>query len=319
MIERVKGKKVLVTGGAGFIGSHISHKLLGLGAEVVVIDNLESGREENLEAIKDKITFIKGDICNEADLDKALEGVDCICHQAALRSVPKSLNDPMRYNSVNVTGTLNLFIKARDAGIKRIVMASSSSVFGNVDTFPQQETSPMKPISPYAATKAITEHYSRVFCEMFDMEIVNLRYFNVFGPRQSLEDEYAVVVPKFIECNLKDKNAPVYDDGEQSRDFIYVENVAEMNIRCLVADADNVSGESFNVGNGNPNTVNTLFKSLKKIIGSKSEIEYLPHRKGDVRKTHADISKAKERVDWEPRIAFEQGLEQTVEYFRGVL
>lgn len=318
MLETIKGKKVLVTGGAGFIGSHIAHKLVELGAEVVVLDNLESGREENLEAIRDKITFIKGDICNELDLEKALDGVDCINHQAALRSVPKSVNDPMRYNNINVTGTMNLLIKARDKGIKRIVMASSSSVFGNIDTFPQKEEWPMKPISPYAATKAINEHYSRVFCEMYDMEIVNLRYFNVYGPRQSLEDEYAVVVPKFIECNLKNKNAPIYDDGEQSRDFVYVANVADMNIRCLVADADKVSGESFNVGNGNPNTVNNLFKVIKEITGSNSQAEYLPHRKGDVRKTHADISKAKEKVGWEPEVKFEEGIKNTIEYFRGV-
>jgi nucleoside-diphosphate-sugar epimerase len=318
MVDRIKGKRVLVTGGAGFIGSHITHALLDLGAQVTVLDNLESGRMENLAAVKDKIRFVKGDIVNEADLDAAMVDVDCICHQAALRSVPKSVNDPMRYNEVNVSGTMKLFIKARDKGIKRVVMASSSSVFGDIDTFPEREDFLMKPISPYAATKAIGELNSAVFCAMYDMEIVNLRYFNVFGPRQSLEDEYAVVVPKFIHCHLKGQSAPIYDDGEQCRDFVYVGNVVDMNIRCLVAPADKVKGQAFNVGNGNPHTVNELFFTLKDIIGSTVMPTYLPKRKGDVRKTHADIAKALSAVGWTPKVTFREGLEKTVAYFKTV-
>jgi len=309
------GKSILVTGGAGFIGSHITEKLVAVGARVTVLDDMSAGRFENLAAVRDRIRFVKGDIRDEAALDDALTGVEAICHQAALRSVPKSVNDPMLYHDVNVTGTMRLFVKARDKGIKRIVMASSSSVYGDIDAFPEREDFLMRPLSPYAASKAVTEHYSSVFCAMYGMEIVNLRYFNVYGPRQSLEDDYAVVVPKFISAHLKGADAPIFDDGEQSRDFVYVENVADINVRCLCADASLVAGESFNVGDGIAHTVNSLFFTLKEITGSSANPVYLPKRMGDVRKTHADISKAKRVLGWAPTIDFKEGLKRTTGYF----
>ena len=312
----LSGKKVLVTGGAGFIGSHIVHKLVEYGADVTVLDNLYSGKMSNLEGVIDRIRFIEGDICDSAALDQALEGIEMISHQAARRSVPESVANPLIYNEVNVNGTLGLFIKARDKGIKRIGVASSSSVYGDIDLFPQSEEKLPAPISPYAASKANVEHYSTVFCAMYGMEIVNFRYFNVYGPRQSLDDEYAVVVPKFIVSLLRGESPPIFGDGEQSRDFVYVENVADVNIKALTADASRIAGQVFNVGQGRANTVNNLFRTIKELTGADVEPAYMPQRKGDVRKTHADISRIKNILGWEPEIDFRQGIKRTVEWFR---
>ena len=214
----LRDKKILVTGGAGFIGSHIVDRLVSLGADVFVLDDLSSGKLENLAKSQGKIKFIKGDITDEKILDTALEGIEYVSHQAALRSVPESISKPLEYNNVNVTGTLKLFLKANGKGIKKIVCASSSSVYGERDKFPEKETEETNPISPYAATKLIVEKYSYVFSKLYNMEIINLRYFNVYGPRQSLDDEYAVVVPKFINCLLNNENPPIYGTGDQERD-----------------------------------------------------------------------------------------------------
>ncbi len=304
----------LITGGAGFIGSHITRRLVNLGAKVIVVDNMASGKMRNIEDVLDKISFIQKDIRDDAALAQALAGVDYICHQAALRSVPKSVDNPAEYNDVNVTGTLKLFLKAKEKGIKKIVCASSSSVYGERVDFPEREDDTAKPISPYAATKLIVEHYSYVFCKLYGMEIANLRYFNVYGPRQSLDDEYAVVVPKFINCLLKNEPPPIYGDGNQERDFTFVDNVVDINIACLIKE--NIAGDVFNVGAGSPNSINDLLDNLKKIIGSKIQPEFRPSRPGDVRKTHADISKAKKILGWQPKVNFRQGLEKTVEWFK---
>ena len=310
----LKEKKVLVTGGAGFIGSHIVDRLVDLGADVVVLDDLSSGKLENLSQSQEKIKFIKGDIRDEKDLEAALDGVDAVSHQAAWRSVPKSVDKPWEYNEVNVGGTLKLFLKAKEKGIKKIVCASSSSVYGERNSFPEEESETPKPISPYAATKLIVEHYSYIFSKLYNMEIVNLRYFNVYGPRQSLDDEYAVVVPKFINCLFEGKSPPIYGDGDQERDFTYIDNVVDINLKCL--GKENIAGEVFNVGQGFPNSVNKLLENLKKIIQSDAEAKYCPERMGDVRKTHADIEKAKKLIGWQPKIDFYKGLEKTVEWFR---
>ena len=307
-------KTILVTGGAGFIGSHIVDGLVDLGADVVVLDDLSSGKLKNLEKSREKIEFIKGDIRDEKALDEALDGVEAISHQAAWRSVPKSVHQPWEYNEVNVNGTLKLFLKAKEKSIKRIVCASSSSVYGEREDFPEVEWEVPKPISPYAATKLIVEHYSYVFSKLYGMEIVNLRYFNVYGPRQSLDDKYAVVIPKFITCLLKGESFPIYGDGEQERDFTYVDNVADINIKCL--EKGGIGGEIFNVGLGAPSSVNQLFKYLKEIIGSDIKPNYCPVRLGDVRKTHADIEKAKKLIGWQPKINFYEGLEKTVKWFK---
>lgn len=309
----LEGKKVLVTGGAGFIGSHIVDSLLDEGAQVVVLDNLASGKVENLSHCLDKIKFIQKDLRDDIGLDEALEGVEYISHQAALRSVPKSVNDPFEYHDVNVSGTLKLFLKAMEKKVKRIAYASSSSVYGERDKFPERETDIAKPISPYAASKLMGEHYAYIFSKLYNIEIVSLRYFNVYGPRQSLEDEYAVVVPKFINCLKKNEPSPIYGDGRQERDFTYITNVVDANIQALTQQG--VGEEVFNIANGVPHSVNYLLKVLKKIMKKNIEPEYLPLRPGDVRKTHADIKKAKRLLKWQPRIDFKEGLIKTVEWF----
>jgi len=311
----LKEKRVLVTGGAGFIGSHIVDRLVDLGADVVVLDDLSSGKLENLSQSQDKIKFIKGDIRDEKDLEAALDGVDAVSHQAAWRSVPESVDKPWEYNEVNVGGTLKLFLKAKEKGIRRIVCASSSSVYGERDSFPEKENEIAKPISPYAVTKLIVEQYSYGFSKLYNMEIVNLRYFNVYGPRQSLDDEYAVVIPKFINCLFEGESPPIYGDGDQERDFTYIDNVVDINLQCLVKE--NIAGEIFNVGLGFPNSVNKLLENLKKIIQSSVEAKYCPERLGDVRKTHADIEKAKKLLGFSPKVDFVQGLKKTVDWFKG--
>jgi len=310
----INATTILVTGGAGFIGSHIVDGLVDLGADVAVLDDLSSGKLENLAKSREKIKFIKGDIRDEKALEAALDGVDAVSHQAAWRSVPKSVDKPWEYNEVNVNGTLKLFLKAKEKGIKKIVCASSSSVYGERDSFPEKENEIAKPISPYAATKLIVEHYSYIFSKLYGMEIANLRYFNVYGPRQSLDDEYAVVIPKFISCFLKGESPPIYGDGNQERDFTYIDNVVDINIQCL--GKENIAGEVFNVGLGMPNSVNQLFKHLKEIIGSDIKPNYCPVRLGDVRKTHADMQKAKELLNFSPKVDFVQGLKKTVKWFR---
>lgn len=313
-MSELRNKKILVTGGAGFIGSHIVDRLVNEGACVIVFDNLSSGKIENIAQHKGKIKFIQKDLRDDSALEEALEGVELISHQAALRSVPKSMERPLEYHEVNVTATLKLFLKAKEKGIKRIAFASSSSVYGERFDFPEKESDCPKPISPYAATKLIDEHYAYLFSKQFSLGVVALRYFNVYGPRQSLDDEYAVVIPKFITCLLEGKNPPIYGDGEQMRDFTYVENVVEANILALTKPA--VEGEVFNIGNGLPNSVNGLLKSLNKIMNKNTSAVYLPLRPGDVRKTHSDISKAAKLLGWQPKIGFEEGLKKAVEWFK---
>lgn len=310
----LKGKGVLVTGGAGFIGSHIVDKLLNLGAKVTVLDNLVTGKLENISHNLEKIKFIQKDFSEEEVLEEALEGVEFISHQAALRCVPKSLEEPLNYHRVNVTGTLKLFLKAKEKKIRRMVFASSSSVYGECLDFPEKETHPLKPISPYAVTKLIGEYYASLFSKIYNLEIVSLRYFNVFGPRQSLENQYAVVVPKFITCLLKDESPPIYGDGNQQRDFIYIDNVVEANVLALVKE--NLGGSVFNVASGRAQSVNNLLKVLKKIMQKDINPVFLKSRPGDVRKTHADIRKAKRLLDFKPQISFYDGLRRTVEWFK---
>jgi len=310
----LKNKKILVTGGAGFIGSHIVDRLVREGASVVILDNLCSGKLENIAHHKGKVKFIQKDLRDENALEEALSEVEFVSHQAALRSVPKSMERPLEYHDVNVTATLRLFLKAKEKGIKRISFASSSSVYGERFDFPEKESDYPKPISPYAASKLIDEHYAYLFSKQFSLGVVGLRYFNVYGPRQSLDDEYAVVIPKFITCILEGKNPPIYGDGEQERDFTYVENVVVANILALTRPG--IEGEIFNIGNGAPNSVNGLLKALNKIMGINVSAAYLPPRAGDVRKTHSDISKAEKLLGWKPKIGFEEGLTKAVDWFK---
>jgi nucleoside-diphosphate-sugar epimerase len=314
MSSKLKGRKVLVTGGAGFIGSHIVDKLVNLEAKVVVLDNLCAGNIDNLKHNLDKIKFIEKDLTDDSALEEALEGVELISHQAALRSVPKSVDNPLDYHKVNVTGSLKLFLKAQEKGVRRIVFASSSSVYGERTDFPEKETDLPCPISPYAATKLMVEHYASVFKAQYGLEVISLRYFNVFGPRQSLESQYAVVVPKFINCLFKQEAPPIYGEGNQMRDFTYISDVVEANILGLVRE--NIAGETFNIASGKAQSVNNLLEMLQNITSKNIAPVYLDKRPGDVEKTHADIEKAKKLLGWEPKVDFYEGLKKAVEHFK---
>jgi len=304
----------LVTGGAGFIGSNIVDALIAKGETVKVIDNFVSGKRENLSSVLDKIELIEGDIRDLPFLKKVTPGVDYILHQAALRSVPKSVDDPVSFNQVNVEGTLNVLLAAKEARVKRVVFASSSSIYGETTLFPEKESHLPAPISPYASSKIAGEHYCHVFSKTYGLETVSLRYFNVFGPRQSLESEYAVVVPRFIISMLNSQSPPIHGDGKQSRDFTYIDNVVEANI--LAAAAPGVSGEAFNVACGSAHTVLALVEYLNKVIGKELKPEFTPPRPGDVQRTLADISKAQRLLKLKIKVDFEQGLKKSVEWFK---
>jgi len=311
----MKKSRFLITGGAGFIGSNIAERLVQMGEKAVVLDDLSGGRIENLESIKNNIDFIKGDIRNDKDLDNALKGVDFVLHQAALRSVPKSMERPLEYNDVNVNGTLRVLLKAKEYGVKRVVFASSSSVYGDRDTFPEREEDEANPISPYATTKLLGEYYCKLFAQSFKLETVALRYFNVFGPRQSLESEYAVVVPKFIECILKNESPPIHGDGLQERDFTFIENVVKANLAAATVGGD-ISGEVFNVACGVSTSVLGIVSALNAIMGKKIEPVFGPKRPGDVRKSLADVVKLEKRLGIKNFIPFAEGLKRTVEWFK---
>jgi nucleoside-diphosphate-sugar epimerase len=310
--------KFLVTGGAGFIGSNIADRLIKEGHDVRVLDNFTSGKEKNLDLSKEtggkRLEVIRGDIRDKATCDKACECVDYVLHQAALRSVPKSMKDPDSYNEVNIQGTLNMLQASSKKGVKRFVFASSSSVYGDVAKFPEKEDFYQALISPYALSKLTGEYYLKIFAEFFNVESVALRYFNVFGPKQALDDEYAVVIPKFITCILNDQPPPIFGTGKQSRDFTYIDNVVEANI--LAATTPGIKFEVFNVANGKDNTVLELVAALNRIIGKGIKPKLLPVRAGDVFRTLADISKIKKMLSFRPLVNFEEGLKRTVDYFK---
>lgn len=304
----------LVTGGAGFIGSNIVYELVKQGERVKVIDNFVAGKKENLEGILDRIELIEGDIRDLDLLRKITEGCDYVLHQAALRSVPKSMNDPVSYDEVNAKGTLNVLIASREAKVKRVVYASSSSIYGDSPHLPQREDQLPQPISPYAATKLAGEHYCRVFSKVFGLETVGLRYFNVFGPRQSLESEYAVVVPKFITCMLRNEQPPIHGDGKQTRDFTYIDNVIEANLKA--ATCDGISGEVFNIACGKNYSVLELVRYLNEILKKDIKPYFTAPRPGDARHTKADITKMKKLLELNPKIDFVEGLKKTVNWFK---
>ncbi|MFW6172156.1 MAG: SDR family oxidoreductase [Elusimicrobiota bacterium] len=303
-------ERYLVTGGAGFIGSHIVDELLKKGEKVVVVDNFSTGRKENLSHIIDDIDLIEGDIRDRELMNKICKGVKCVLHQAALRSVPRSVDNPVATNDVNVNGTLNLLIAARDNEVEKFVYASSSSVYGDTQELPKIETQRPLPISPYAVSKLTGEHYCRAFSHTFGMDTVSLRYFNVFGPRQSPESKYAAVVPIFIKQAKQDSPLTVHGDGKQSRDFTYVKNVVNANI--LAAEKNNISGEVFNIACNNRYTVLDVAEEILKNLNKNVPKEHYPPRKGDVRHTQADISKAKEMLGYEVEVNFEEGMKKTV-------
>ena len=306
--------KFLVTGGAGFIGSHIVDALVKSGDKVCVLDDLSSGKRENLKDVADKIEFIEGDIRDKDVVNRVMQGVDHVLHQAALRSVPKSLGNPKLYNDVNINGTLNILEAAKESKVKRVVFASSSSIYGETDKLPEKESFYPLLISPYALTKLAGEYYCRIFSEIHGLETASLRYFNVFGPRQSLENQYAVVIPKFITCMLKDENPPIHGDGKQTRDFTYVENVVQANIKA--ATAPDIKCEVLNIACGKNYSVLDIVRYVNKILKKDIKPKFTPTRAGDVKDTLADIKKARKIIKFDPEIDFEEGLAKTIEWFK---
>lgn len=307
--------KFLVTGGAGFIGSNISKELLRRGHSVRIIDNFCTGKLSKIKPFIDDIELIRGDIRNDKDLRKAVRGVDYIFHEAALRSVPRSVDDPLSTNEVNITGTLKLLMAARNAGVKRLVYASSSSAYGDSKLIPQNEGHRTSPISPYATAKLAAENYCQVFAKTFGFETVSLRYFNVFGPGQDPQSKYAAVIPLFIDSAVNDKTIIVHGDGNQSRDFSYIDNVVQANL--LAALTPGISGQVFNVACGDSSSVMDIVRGLEKILGKRLKVKHTPPRAGDVRKTKADISKAKKLMRYKPTVGFDEGLKRTFDWFTG--
>lgn len=304
----------LVTGGAGFIGSNIVHTLLEEGSTVRVLDNFSTGRRENLEAIKDRIEIIEGDLCDVDTLKKAVDGVRYIFHLGALPSVIRSVNEPMPTHDVNITGTLSLLLAALDAGVERVVFSSSSSVYGNTPVLPKQEDMRPMPLSPYAISKLTGEHYMRVFCELYGLKTFCLRYFNVFGPRQDPKSQYAAVIPLFMDALVHDRSPIIYGDGGQTRDFTFVANVVQGNLCCRTAPEE-AAGGVYNLACGDRTSVTDLALGLADAFGKDIKPEYEPPRLGDVRDSQADNTRARECLNWAPVVNFEEGLKKTADWF----
>ena len=308
--------KYLITGGAGFIGSNIAHQLLSQGEQVRIIDNFSTGRRINIDDIEDKIELIDGDIRDFWTVKDAVDGVDYILHQAALPSVPRSVQNPLTSNSVNIDGTLNLLEASRQAGIKRFVMASSSSVYGDTPELPKHEGMWTDPLSPYAVTKLTNEKYCKVFYELYGLETVCLRYFNIFGPRQDPKSEYAAVIPKFINAMLAGKQPVVFGDGEQSRDFTFIDNAVQANL--LATTAADAPGKYYNIACGAKFTLNDLLDMLRSILKCDIKAKYTPPRPGDILHSYADIERARNDLGYDPKVMFEEGLRNTVNWFSAI-
>jgi UDP-glucose 4-epimerase len=305
--------KVLVTGGAGFIGSHIAERLLSRGADVRVLDNFSTGRRENLAGFAADIDVVEGDIRSYERVHNAVRGCDAVFHEAALPSVPRSIADPLTSHATNATGTLNVLLASRDEGVRRVILASSSSVYGAATGLPKREDMPTLPISPYGVAKLAAEQYGRSFYEVYGLETVALRYFNVFGPRQDPASEYAAVIPKFIAA-LREGRAPViFGDGEQSRDFTYVDNVVDGNLAAL--DAPGIGGRVYNIACGERITLNRLAAELRELLGAEAQAEHGPPRPGDIRHSLADVGRAMTDLGYAPAVDFEAGLRGTVACF----
>ena len=305
--------RFLVTGGAGFIGSNIVEELLKRGHFVRVLDNLATGKRENLKEFEKDIEFLEGDIRSYHIVRQAVKDIEVILHQAALPSVPRSINDPITTNEVNVMGTLNILDASKNAGVRRIVYASSSSVYGDNPKLPKSEDMFPNPLSPYAVSKLAGEKYCNVFSRLYGMETVTLRYFNVFGPKQDPNSQYSAVIPKFIEAIKADKQPTIYGDGTQSRDFTYVANVVEANI--LAATKDIESGLVMNCACHGQITLNELVIQINNLLGKNIEAIYAKSREGDIKHSFADISLIKEKLNFIPNISFALGLKKTIEFF----
>jgi nucleoside-diphosphate-sugar epimerase len=305
--------RYLVTGGAGFIGSNTVDELVRRGHEVVVLDDFSAGKAGNLAQVRSKIQLLEASVTNFDALREGCHGVDCLIHLAAQTSVPRSVRDPIETNLINVNGTLNVLVAARDAKVKRVVFASSCAVYGKTSVLPIREDASLSPISPYGVSKQVGESYGRVFHEMYGLEFVALRYFNVFGPRQDPSSPYSGVLSVFNAALLAGTQPTVYGDGEQSRDFVYVANVVEANL--LAAEAKGAPGLAINIGTGNRYTLNQTLALLEKIAGRSAQAKYAAPREGDIRDSQADIGLAQEVLGYDPRFGFEEGLTKTWEWF----
>jgi nucleoside-diphosphate-sugar epimerase len=306
--------RYLVTGGAGFIGSNTVDELVRRGHSVVVLDDLSSAKEDNLAEIRNKITFIKGSITDIEVVRKAMHEAEYVLHLGARTSVPRSVKDPIDTNKINIEGTLNVLVAAKELKVKRVVFAASSSAYGETPTLPKVETMQPQPISPYGVTKYAGELYGQTFGRCYGLENVSLRYFNIFGPRQDPSSPYSGVLAKFCRAFLEDTQPLVFGDGEQTRDFTYVENAVQANL--LACEAPNASGKVFNVGVGERISLNEVLRELGKITGKRLEAKYEPPRDGDIRDSQADISQARECLAYDPQVSFEEGLARTFEWYR---
>lgn len=304
----------LVTGGAGFIGSHIVTALISRGDRVRVLDNLSTGSLANLKHVEGAVELIEADLNDVAAVTRATHGVDCIFHDAALASVPRSVEHPLDTNAACVTGTLNLLDIARRNGVRRLVYAGSSSAYGDQPTSSKRESDLPAPISPYGAAKLAAEYYCQAFTATYGFETVTIRYFNVFGPRQDPNSQYSAVIPLFITAMLAGRKPTVYGDGHQSRDFTYIDNVVHGNL--LAADAPNVAGRVFNVANGRQTSLLELIATLNRLLGTQVEPNFAPARAGDVRESLADISRARQGLKYEPLVDFEDGLRHSIDYYK---
>ena len=306
--------RYVVTGGAGFIGSNTVDELVKRGHSVVVLDDLSAGKEENLAEVRNKITFIKGSITDIEALQKAMHQAEYIIHLAARTSVPRSVKDPVETNRINIDGTLNVLVAARDNKVKRVVYAASSSAYGETPTLPKVETMQSKPISPYGVTKYVGELYAQTFGRCYGLENVCLRYFNIFGPRQDPDSPYSGVLSRFAKAFLEDDQPVIYGDGEQTRDFTFVDNAVQANL--LACEAPAASGHTINVGTGASVSLNQTLQLLRKLTGKELQAKYDPPREGDIRDSLADIDKARQMLGYEPTVMFEEGLQHTFEWYQ---
>ena len=307
--------RYLVTGGAGFIGSHLVQHLVAAGHDVVVLDDLSTGRRENLTPVADRIRLLVGSVTDVEMCGRAMEGVDCVLHHAAVTSVERSVREPLAAHEVNTTGTVNVLLAAGDAGVRRVVFAGSTSAYGNPADLPNHEDDRTHPLSPYAASKLAAEQYCEAFQATYGLEPVVLRYFNIFGPRQDPKSQYAAVIPRFITAALRGESPTIYGDGGQTRDFVYVANVVHANMLASRAPADQVAGQVFNVGCGRAISVNELWQSIRELVGTDVEPEYVEGRAGEVRDSLAAIEKARELFGYGEVVSFEEGLRQTIAYY----
>ena len=304
-----------ITGGAGFIGSHIAEALSLRGDSVRVLDNFSTGKRRNIETFESHVDVREVDLAAETGLASHLRGVDYVIHQAAIPSVPRSMKDPVGSHEANVNGTLNLLVACREAGVRRVIYASSSSLYGESEVLPKHEEMAPRPMSPYGGQKLFGEVYCQVFWRAYGLETVCLRYFNVFGPRQDASSPYSGVLARFIPAVLGGRKPVIYGDGSQSRDFTYVTNVVDANI--LACTTDGVAGESFNIACGERITVNQILSEIKALTGSNAEPIHEDPRPGDILHSQADITKAREKMGWEPVASFKEGLKPTIDWYRG--